>query len=51
MREEESTPVIAGVRVRVPMLAWMVEENGIEPHVPVWDKTHRDDGTLSSANF
>jgi transposase len=22
-----------------PMLAWMVEEKGIEPHVPVWDRT------------
>jgi hypothetical protein len=22
-----------------PMLAWMVEEKTIEPHVPVWD-TH-----------
>ena len=24
-----------------PMLAWMVEEKNIEPHVPVWDKTER----------
>lgn len=24
-----------------PMLAWMVEEKDIEPHVPVWDKTER----------
>jgi len=34
-----------------PMLAWMVEDKGIEPHVPVWDRTQRDDGTLSSASF
>ena len=34
-----------------PMLAWMVEEKGIEPHVPVWDKTQRQDGTLSSSDF
>lgn len=34
-----------------PMLAWMVEEKGIEPHVPVWDKTGRQDGTLSSQDF
>jgi hypothetical protein len=23
------------------MLAWMVDEKDIEPHVPVWDKTER----------
>lgn len=33
------------------MLAWMVDEKGIEPHVPVWDKTQRDDGTLSAGDF
>lgn len=34
-----------------PMLAWMVEEKNIEPHVPVWDKTERKNGTLSSTDF
>lgn len=34
-----------------PMLAWMVEEKGIEPHVPVWDKTERKNGTFSSNDF
>lgn len=34
-----------------PMLAWMVDEKGIEPHVPVWDKTQRQDDTLSSTDF
>ena len=34
-----------------PMLSWMVEEKRIEPHVPVWDKTGRKDGTLSSSEF
>ena len=34
-----------------PMLAWMVQEKGIEPHVPVWDRTQREDGTLSSSDF
>ena len=34
-----------------PMLAWMVEDKGIEPHVPVWDRTGRQDGTLSSQEF
>ena len=33
------------------MLAWMVNDKGIEPHVPVWDKTQRKDGTLSSSEF
>ena len=26
-----------------PMLAWMVEEKDIEPHVPVWDKSTASD--------
>ena len=29
-----------------PMLGWMVEEKAIEPHIPVWDKTERKDGTF-----
>jgi transposase len=33
------------------MLGWMVEDKGIAPHVPVWDRTERKDGTLSSAEF
>jgi hypothetical protein len=34
-----------------PMLGWMVQDKGIEPHVPVWDKTERKDGTRSSSEF
>lgn len=34
-----------------PLLNWMVEEKGIEPHVPVWDKTQRTDDTLSRWDF
>src|SRR6266496_3516117 len=30
-----------------PMLNWLVEEKGIVPHIPVFDKSKRDDGTLS----
>ena len=30
-------------------LGWMVNEKGIEPHVPVWDKGQRSDGTFSPA--
>jgi len=33
------------------MLGWMVEEQGIEPHVPVWDKTERKDGCFSRSDF
>lgn len=33
------------------MLAWMVHDKGIEPHVPVWDKTLRNDDSLSSSDF
>lgn len=37
--------------VTAPMLAWMVEEKGIEPHVPVWDKTERKNDSFSSNDF
>jgi transposase len=33
------------------MLGWMVDEKAIEPHVPVWDKTERNDGTFSHSDF
>ena len=33
------------------LLGWMVNEKAIEPHVPVWDRTQRDDDTLSSSDF
>ena len=33
-----------------PMLGWLVEQTQIEPHVPVWDKSERHDGTLSRAD-
>ena len=29
----------------------MVEDKGIEPHVPVWEKTERADGTFSVTDF
>jgi hypothetical protein len=34
-----------------PLLNWMVEEKRIEPHVPVWDKYQRTDGSISSDAF
>ncbi len=33
------------------MLAWMIEQKDIAPHVPVWDKTTRKDNTFSSREF
>ena len=31
-------------------LRWLIDV-GITPHIPVWDKSHRDDGTFSRADF
>ena len=33
------------------ILAWMVEHKNIAPHVPVWDKGQRTDGTFSRSDF
>ena len=34
-----------------PMLGWLVEEKRIAPHIPVWDKSERDDGTFGRSDF
>jgi hypothetical protein len=34
-----------------PMLNWLVEEKGIAPHIPVIDKSKREDGTFSRSDF
>ena len=34
-----------------PMLGWLVEEHGIEPHIPVIDKSERADGAFSAREF
>ena len=34
-----------------PMLNWLVEEKGIAPHIPVFDKSKRNDGTFSRGDF
>jgi hypothetical protein len=34
-----------------PMLGWLVEEKGIEPYIPVIDKSERKDGTFSRDDF
>ena len=33
------------------MLGWLVHEQGIEPHIPVFDKSVRKDGTFSREDF
>jgi len=33
------------------ILGWMVDEKEIEPHVPLWEKGERDDGTFSRSDF
>ena len=32
-------------------LGWLVKEKRITPHIPVWDKSRREDGTFSRADF
>jgi transposase len=32
-------------------LGWLVKEKKIAPHIPVWDKGERDDGTYSRSDF
>ena len=34
-----------------PTLNWLVEEKGIAPHIPVFDRSKRDDGTFSRSDF
>ncbi len=33
------------------MLGWLVEDEGIEPHIPVFDKTERKDGAFPATDF
>jgi hypothetical protein len=33
------------------MLNWLVDDRGIEPHLPVFDKSQRTDGTFSREDF
>jgi transposase len=33
------------------MLNWLVHEKQIEPHVPVWSRDQREDGTISNSDF
>ncbi len=40
-----------GLWPEAEMLNWLVNDQRIEPHVPVFDKSERTDGTLSRADF
>ena len=31
------------------MLNWLIEGKGMAPHIPLFDKSKRDDGTFSAA--
>ncbi len=33
------------------MLGWLVEDEGIEPHIPVFDKSERKDGSYPATDF
>ena len=33
------------------IVGWMVEEKAIEPHVPLWEKGERNDGTFSRSDL
>jgi hypothetical protein len=33
------------------MLHWLVHQQGVEPHIPVFDKSQRSDGTFSRDHF
>lgn len=33
------------------MLGWLVDEEGIEPHIPVWERWKRQDGTFERSEF
>ena len=34
-----------------PMLGWLVGAKNIAPHIPVWDRSERSDGTFGRSNF
>lgn len=34
-----------------PMLGWLLQDKEIDPHIPVWDKAERRDGSMSRSNF
>jgi hypothetical protein len=52
VRRQGRTPIGGqGCKPFDKMLGWLVHERGIEPHVPVFDKSKRTDGTFSREDF
>jgi hypothetical protein len=52
MLEAMAAPVAADTAYgSAEMLDWLVNEQGIEPHIPVMDKSNREDGTFSRSDF
>src|ERR1044072_6183559 len=47
----ETTTAIRQAEDFAEMLGWLLYEHGIEPHVPVFDKSVRTDGTFSRDDF
>jgi hypothetical protein len=48
----KSDPLAADTSLRGgPMLNWLVDEKSIAPHIPVNDKSKREDGTFSRSDF
>jgi hypothetical protein len=33
------------------MMGWLVEQKKIEPHIPLWDRSERTDGTFGRCDF
>jgi len=42
---------LAELTTSAESLAWLVKHKGIAPHIPVFDKSNRTDGTFSRADF
>jgi hypothetical protein len=50
-REKSHAPLGSDAYGAAPMLNWLVQEKGIAPHIPVFDKSKRDDGIFSRSDF
>src|SRR3546814_13963323 len=52
LRFAAGTPRLAGDSAygAAPMLAWLVKERGITPHIPVFDKSDRKSTRLNSSH-
>jgi hypothetical protein len=51
-RQDRHVPLVGDTAWgTAPMLAWMVDQKGTAPHMPVWDKTARTDATFPGSMF